>query len=87
MTKPLPKWLQERYSKLLNKLDEKEFNFEIARKILHKDQNKIVSIVLSELKKAGWLNITKLDPNDSRKRYYTLNKPDKIFKGLETDES
>ena len=82
MTKPIPKWLQERYSKLLSKLGTKEFNFDVAKKILSKDKDKIVSIILSELKKAGWLTITKLDPNDSRKRYYTLKLPQNIFKEL-----
>ena len=84
MTKPIPKWLQQRYSKLLNDLGKKEFKFEAARKILSKDQEKIVSIIISELKKAGWLNITKLDPNDSRKRFYVLKTPEEIFSGLES---
>ena len=83
MTKPIPKWLQKRYSKLLNDLGKKEFKFEAARKILSKDQEKIVSIIISELKRAGWLNITKLDPNDSRKRFYVLKTPEEIFRGLE----
>ena len=82
MTKPIAKWLQERYALLLNKLGDKEFNFNIAKKILKKDQTKIVSIILSELKKAGWIEITKLDPKDSRKRYYKLNKLENIFINL-----
>ena len=83
MTKPIAKWLQERYSLLLKELGDKEFNFDIARKILKKDQSKIVSIILSELRKAGWIEITKFDPNDSRKRYYRLNILEKIFRDLE----
>tara|TARA_Y100000034_G_C6598175_1_gene260128 strand:- start:269 stop:526 length:258 start_codon:yes stop_codon:yes gene_type:complete len=83
MANPTAKWLQERYALLLKELGDKEFNFDIARKILKKDQSKIISIILSELKKAGWIEITKLDPNDSRKRYYKLSKPEEIFKNLE----
>ena len=85
MTNAIAKWLQERYALLLKELGDKEFNFDIARKILKKDQSKIVSIILSELKKAGWIEITKLDPNDSRKRYYKLNKLEEIYKRMMTD--
>lgn len=83
MTQPIPKWLQKRYTLLLKEFEDKEFTFDLARKLLKKDQEKIVSITLSKLKKAGWLNITKLDPKDSRKRYYKLNKLEDIFKELE----
>lgn len=82
MTKPIAKWLQKRYSLLLKELGDKEFNFDIARKILKKDQSKIVSIILSELRKSGWIEITKFDPNDSRKRYYKLNKLDQIYTNM-----
>ena len=75
MTKPIAKWLQERYALLLTELGSKEFNFDIAKKILKKDQSKIVSIILSELKKAGWVEIMRLDPKDSRKRLYKLKDP------------
>ena len=86
MTKPIAKWLQKRYALLLKELGDKEFNFDIAKQILKKDQKKIVSIILSELKKAGWIMIVRLDPKDSRKRYYALNKPQNIFKELDVHE-
>ena len=82
MTNPIAKWLQERYALLLRELKDQEFNFDIARKVLKKDQPKIVSIILSELKKAGWVDITKLDPKDSRKRYYKLRKPEEIYQDM-----
>ena len=82
MTKPIAKQLQERYALLLKKLGDKEFNFDIARRILKKDQQKIVSIILSELKKAGWVEITRLDPKDSRRRYYRLNKLEEIYQDM-----
>ena len=42
----------------------------------------LVSIALSKLRTAGWLEITKLDPKDSRKRYYKLNKLEEIFQDM-----
>ena len=80
MVKPIPKWLQIRYSKLLI-IGNKEFDFDKANRIL-KDKERIVSIVLSELKKAGWLEITRLDPKDSRKRFYKLKDVRRIFSEL-----
>ena len=83
MTKPIAKWLQGRYSLLLKELGDKEFNFDIAKKILKKDQSKIVSIILSELRKAGWIEITKFDPSDSRKRYYKLNNLEEVYRRMD----
>ncbi|MAH07589.1 hypothetical protein CMI38_05070 [Candidatus Pacearchaeota archaeon] len=82
MSQPIPKWLQERYALLLKEFGDREFTFGLARKLLKKDQEKIVSISLSKLKKAGWLEIIRLDPNDSRKRYYKLKTLNEIFKGM-----
>ena len=65
MVKPLPKWIMQRYSALWNKFKDKEFNHEEALKALNKD--KMLSIVLSELRQAGWLEM-KLSPEDARKR-------------------
>jgi len=82
MSEPVPKWLQLRYSKLFNQFKNNEFSFKSARNVLKKDQDKIISITLSKLRIAGWLTITKLNPNDSRKRYYKLKSPEEIFKDL-----
>jgi hypothetical protein len=72
MVKPLSKWILKAYSKLLTKFKNKEFNNEDASKALN--DNKMVSIILSDLKKAGWLEVI-LDPSDSRKRLYKLIGP------------
>lgn len=79
MTKPLPKWIMYRYSTLWNKFKDKEFSHSSAFKILNKD--KMLSIVLSELKNNGWLEM-KLDPKDARKRIYKLNNPEQIIKEI-----
>ena len=79
MGRPIPKWLQESYALLLKRFGENEFSFSSCKKVLRKDKEKIVSIALSQLRKAGWLEISRLDSEDSRKRYYRLRKLDEIF--------
>jgi len=41
----------------------------------------MISIILSDLKKAGWLEV-RLDPNDSRKRLYKLIGPEDALKEI-----
>lgn len=79
MTKPLPKWIMYRYSVLWNKFGDKEFGHNDAFKVLNKD--KMLSIVLSELRQNGWLEM-KLDPKDARKRIYKLKNPEQIVKEM-----
>lgn len=80
MVEPLPKWIMQRYSALWNKFKDKEFNHEEAFKTLNKD--KMLSIVLSELRQAGWLEM-KLSPEDARKRIYKLKSPEQAVKEME----
>jgi len=79
MTEPLPKWIMQRYSALWNKFKDKEFNHEEAFKTLSKD--KMLSIVLSELRQAGWLEM-KLSPEDARRRIYKLKNPEQAVKEI-----
>jgi len=72
MTKPIAKWVQIRYSKLWNKFRTKEFTFEQAKKAIKGKSE--MSMFLSELKKAGWLQIS-LSSEDTRKRLYKLKDP------------
>ena len=69
----------QRYSALWNKFRDKEFNHEDAFKTLNKD--KMVSITLSELRQAGWLEM-RLDPNDARKRIYKIKSPEEAVKEM-----
>ena len=73
MVNPLPKWEMKRYAILWNKFKIKEFTHEQASKILG-DDKKLVSVFLSDLKKARWVEVA-LDINDSRKRIYKLKEP------------
>ena len=79
MVQPVPKWIMLNYSKLWHHFGDKEFDHDSSSKII--DNKKMVSIVLSKLRKAGWLQI-KLDPNDSRKRIYKLKNPLKAIEEI-----
>lgn len=79
MVEPLPKWIMQRYSALWNKFSDKEFNYEEAFETLNKD--KMLSIVLSELRRTGWLEM-KLSPEDARKRIYKLKSPEQAVKEM-----
>jgi len=73
-------WLERRYKLLLEEFGEREFSGEEARKILkEKDEEKSIPIILSELKKLGWLE-ARLDPQDSRKRIYKVKPIKEIIK-------
>ena len=74
MVEPIPKWIMKRYAKLWKAFGSKDFSFEKADKALEEEDNRIIGIILSELKKAGWLEV-KQDPDNSRKRLYQLKKP------------
>ena len=76
MAKMLQKWITKRYLLMAKRFGAKPFKFADAQKFLVRnfgDSDQIVSLVLSTLKNAGWLSVA-IDPNDSRKRLYTLAK-------------
>lgn len=72
MTKHLPEWIMKRYAKLWKKFKDKEFTKEKAQKALPKDTS--LAVLLSELRKAGWLGM-KMSPKDARKTIYKLKNP------------
>lgn len=74
MNSDLPGWLEKRYSILWDSFKDKDFTREDAVKILeekNKDDDKTVGVIISELNKSGRLKM-RLDPEDARKRLYTL---------------
>ena len=80
MVEPLPKWLMQRYSLLWVKFKDEEFNHEQATKTLP-DDGRMVSVILSEMRKAGWLEM-RLDPEDARRRLYKLKSPEEVVKEI-----
>ena len=81
MTEPLPKWVMQRYAKLWKAFKSKEFEHEQTVKVLKEKDENIVSVILSQLRRHGWLEI-KLHPSDTRKRVYKLKSPDEVVREL-----
>jgi len=77
---PIPKWIQKRYAKIYQKLDNKEFTHNDLKKVL-RDGDKTINVIISELRKANWI-VTKFDEEDYRKRKYTLKEPNEIYKQI-----
>ena len=78
MTDPMPKWLTKRYAVLWNELEDKKFNFDDAKEKLNEEKDKRLSVILSDIKKNGWLEV-ELDPKNSRKRLYKLKSPKQVM--------
>lgn len=78
MTSPLPKWIMKHYSKMWTKFEDNHITYVQAEKLLNVTNT---SIVLSRLRKFGWLEIS-LDPEDSRKRFYKLKNPIQAVKEM-----
>jgi biotin-(acetyl-CoA carboxylase) ligase len=84
MANPIPKWIQIRYAYLWNKFKDRSFTHDQAVKLL-RDNGQVTSVFLSDLKKAGWLEVN-LDPKDTRIRLYNLISPEQAIKELKNDE-
>ncbi|MEM2875216.1 MAG: class I SAM-dependent DNA methyltransferase [Candidatus Hadarchaeales archaeon] len=80
----LEKWLEDRRSVLWRAFGERPFTRPEAIEVL-KEDGKTVNVVLSELRKAGWLE-TRSDPVDSRKKIYTLKPERRFVEDLEKEE-
>ncbi len=76
MLQYLPKWILRRAKILWNSFESKKFTFVEAEKVLNDDDSRMVAVILSELKRAGWLN-TASDTDNPRKKLYS-------FKHLDT---
>ena len=74
----MPKWIQQRYAVLWSVKKDKKFTHEEAMKIIGEKEPILISVFISELKKAGWLE-SQLNPDDARKRVYVLKSPEEIF--------
>ncbi len=72
--KELPKWLSVRYNMLWKEFKDETFGFDDATSVLEKktdDRDDSVLVILSELRKAGWL-FTKPHPQNGRRKIYNL---------------
>ena len=74
MINPIPKWVWKHYALLWRKFSDKPFTFEQAKKELKFADRNTMSVMLNELKTAGWITVN-LDEKDTRKRVYNLLDP------------
>ena len=77
----LPTWLEKRYRTLWETFHESVFRLEDASKILKEkihDNEEQINVILSELRKKGWLQV-EFDPEDARKRIYKLKSSEEII--------
>ena len=77
----IPEWLEKRYKILCDTFQGSPFRFEAAAKILKEkihDDKKQINVILSELRKNGWLKV-KMDTIDARKKIYTLKSKEDIL--------
>ncbi len=81
MIEPLPRWIMKRYSILWSKFKDKEFTHKQATDALKENDERVVSLCISDLKKYGWLE-AKLHPEDSRIRLYKLKNPEEATKEI-----
>ena len=81
MAETIPNWVLQRYAVLFRKYKDKEFTFKEAMKTIKEDDKVYASMVLSELRKAGWLQI-KISQEDARKRIYNLVMPDVAIENI-----
>jgi len=84
MVRPISKWIMYRYSVLWRNFEGNEFNHNDALRVL--DNDKMLSVALSMLKRDGWLEV-KLDPRDARKRIYNLLHPEDAVKQMEWSDT
>lgn len=80
MTEVLPKWEMKAYSLLWNKYADKQFYHEEVVKLL-KQKKEVVSTLLYDLRKGGWLEVG-LSSEDTRKRVYRLKSPEIAVKEM-----
>ncbi|MEK6951990.1 MAG: hypothetical protein AABX29_03170 [Nanoarchaeota archaeon] len=82
MAKPIPKWVQERLSKLWKKYEGREMSYEQIEEVLKPDEKTTISVFLNELKKAEWIDIRRGE--DARIRIYTIKEPNIILKDIKS---
>ncbi len=85
MANAIPKWVQERVSKLWKKYDSKEMTFEMIQKVLTLDDRNTISVFINELRNAEWIEV-KSSKEDARKRIYILKEPNDIMLEINSNE-
>jgi len=77
----IPDWLEKRYAILWEKYCTSRFRFDDASNLLQEkmqDSENQINVFLSELRKRGFLEVA-FDPDDARKRLYTLKSRESVI--------
>ena len=74
MIEPLPKWLMKRYALLWRKFNTNQFTQQQVSELFKEKDFKLISAILSELNRSGWIKI-KRNEEDARKKEYSLVSP------------
>ena len=80
-TRPVPKWIMQRYAMLWHKFKEKEFTYKEVSKLFTKDSDNLRRALISQLRINGWLSV-ELNSKDSRKRSFKLKSPEEAIEGM-----
>jgi hypothetical protein len=78
MAKPIPKWVQERLSRLWKKYENQAITFKMIKEVLSMDDDNTIRVFINELKTADWIDV-QLSPESSRERIYIIKEPNKIM--------
>lgn len=84
MSNLLPKWLMKNYLRIWIKVRNEKIStltFSEIANILSNYNKQTISIILSNLNKNGWIEVS-LNPNDMRKRIYFFKNPEKILEEI-----
>jgi len=81
MAYPIAKWIQERFSVLWEKFSSSNLTFEMIEEALPDDNRNTISVMIGDLRKAGWIEIQR-SSEDARKRIYNLKEPNEILREL-----
>jgi len=85
MAKAIPKWVQERLSKILKKYNDKEgITYDMIEKVLSIDDKNTINAFLNELKKAEWIEVKSSD-EDLRKKIYIFKMPNEVMMEIKKD--
>lgn len=82
MAKAIPKWVQERLSKIWKKFEGGEMSYKQIKETLKPDEDATIGVFLNELKKAGWIDVRRGE--DARVRIYVIKEPNNILKEITT---
>lgn len=81
MIEPLPKWEMKKYASLWNSFGKKQFSNQEAQAVLKEKDTHLLSVLFYDLKKLGWVKISR-DKKDQRKKIYKLKEPNQAIKEM-----